>query len=890
MEKVIREPPPLLQSDFQIQTIKRDRTLSPHSNNPSQNSLNFSMKNLTSSPSNHRAMHHNHLNSSSSSTSSSERKSPHNNGSPSPSPTTKNVGVGANLLQQQRHSSAPVAVGHGHFGSINGPSSVSISAATNNRNGVSSPQSSSPTPLGESNQSPYSSVSCPSPSSGVNLSLKDGNKGLAGGGGVKGRMAMGRPPQTVPAAASSSPKGGDAPPTTTPAVASKIVSQNVNGTSLTTIPRTDSELQLFRVLQRANLLSYFDVMIELGGDDVQQLCEAGEEEFLEIMALIGMASKPLHVRRLQKALQEWMSNPALFQTPVLPPGVPLIGAPPVGAARSSASSGSSNSNLLTPSPPSSASTGLAPQLMPTTIPTTRTSPSLPSSQQHQQVPIRPIPYHHSSGNGGPSGSAAAAMAIAAAAVQQHAAAMFFDTGNKHKLHIATTTNNSNGHHGHHSSNSNSPNGSLNMRPAHMSPTSNASVSTLQMNHSFSNGYHHHPPRHHQNMDRQQEKEVRIPVDQIIPSHFLEQRIRTASEPNSPAASESPSESGSSHSPVPFLQENELTKVIDAAEQMVKTLPPYVFEPQVPSKRKFSGDFEKVMRLSPNDPQRVEEVRKMSTVYGRADPNCSTHPNKRKFPKPLTMHEVCVNEAAAQLAKHVPALLTYRDELCALAKQVVRDAGLSNYSSNQTHNYAIAVNNNNSMSYMNQNQIYTGGYSKKNSSSSSSSNLELAGYLMGGGSLNGISSSNDSSVASKRVRMDAANGIEIQEYSRPPSNQSDIVPSDNADAMQITPIKNLPRRSPSEEHSSPLPLELVTVTTSANSSPRRRSSQSVSPPRRLSHETDDLHNNSYNKASNNSGVKTMSIPVSGGSINISHNNSNDTIRGTLMLPIKMEPAN
>ncbi len=47
----------------------------------------------------------------------------------------------------------------------------------------------------------------------------------------------------------------------------------------------------------------------VGGDDVQQLCEAGEEEFLEIMALVGMASKPLHVRRLQKALQEWVTNP-----------------------------------------------------------------------------------------------------------------------------------------------------------------------------------------------------------------------------------------------------------------------------------------------------------------------------------------------------------------------------------------------------------------------------------------------------------------------------------------------------------------------------------------------------------------------------------------------------
>ena len=46
-----------------------------------------------------------------------------------------------------------------------------------------------------------------------------------------------------------------------------------------------------------------------GGDDVHQLCEAGEEEFLEIMALVGMASKPLHVRRLQKSLQEWVQNP-----------------------------------------------------------------------------------------------------------------------------------------------------------------------------------------------------------------------------------------------------------------------------------------------------------------------------------------------------------------------------------------------------------------------------------------------------------------------------------------------------------------------------------------------------------------------------------------------------
>lgn len=82
------------------------------------------------------------------------------------------------------------------------------------------------------------------------------------------------------------------------------------------MPRTLGELQLYRILQRANLLCYYDAFIQQGGDDVQQLCEAAEDEFLEIMALVGMASKPLHVRRLQKALRDWVTNPALFNQPL----------------------------------------------------------------------------------------------------------------------------------------------------------------------------------------------------------------------------------------------------------------------------------------------------------------------------------------------------------------------------------------------------------------------------------------------------------------------------------------------------------------------------------------------------------------------------------------------
>lgn len=95
--------------------------------------------------------------------------------------------------------------------------------------------------------------------------------------------------------------------------------------STMSLPRTLGELQLYRVLQRANLLAYYETFIQQGGDDVQQLCEAAEEEFLEIMALVGMATKPLHVRRLQKALRDWAANPALFSQPVS--SVPLGGIP-----------------------------------------------------------------------------------------------------------------------------------------------------------------------------------------------------------------------------------------------------------------------------------------------------------------------------------------------------------------------------------------------------------------------------------------------------------------------------------------------------------------------------------------------------------------------------------
>ncbi|XP_032238553.1 NGFI-A-binding protein 1 [Nematostella vectensis] len=76
------------------------------------------------------------------------------------------------------------------------------------------------------------------------------------------------------------------------------------------LAQKECELELFTLLKSANLLDYYQSFIEQGGDDIQQLCDASEDEFKEIIAMVGMSTKPLHVRRLQKSLVDWKARKA----------------------------------------------------------------------------------------------------------------------------------------------------------------------------------------------------------------------------------------------------------------------------------------------------------------------------------------------------------------------------------------------------------------------------------------------------------------------------------------------------------------------------------------------------------------------------------------------------
>ena len=69
-------------------------------------------------------------------------------------------------------------------------------------------------------------------------------------------------------------------------------------------PNQDVKDDMYKILERANLLSYYDAFIKIGADDVSQLFDTCGEEFEAAIEAVGMSSKLLHVKRLEKALND----------------------------------------------------------------------------------------------------------------------------------------------------------------------------------------------------------------------------------------------------------------------------------------------------------------------------------------------------------------------------------------------------------------------------------------------------------------------------------------------------------------------------------------------------------------------------------------------------------
>ncbi|KAI0983030.1 hypothetical protein GJ496_008886 [Pomphorhynchus laevis] len=75
-----------------------------------------------------------------------------------------------------------------------------------------------------------------------------------------------------------------------------------NGDMVQSEMKTQHEFQLYYLLSKSNLIHYYSSFIAAGGDDIVQLCQLSKKDFSELVQIVGMTSKPFHVKRLKKVL------------------------------------------------------------------------------------------------------------------------------------------------------------------------------------------------------------------------------------------------------------------------------------------------------------------------------------------------------------------------------------------------------------------------------------------------------------------------------------------------------------------------------------------------------------------------------------------------------------
>uniref|UniRef100_A0A914M8N7 Uncharacterized protein n=1 Tax=Meloidogyne incognita TaxID=6306 RepID=A0A914M8N7_MELIC len=384
-----------------------------------------------------------------------------------------------------------------------------------------------------------------------------------------------------------------------------------------------AEWQLQAVLYRARLTQYFDVFISQGGDDIDQIMQCDETEFLEIMSLVGMASKPLHVRRLQRTLSEFSVNRAQF----LITTVPFIGLPPIDFPSTS----SSIDNLT------AALQFLVPGYLPSTGQLDLTA-TLTQQQLNQQTPFIDPDFLFPLNPTPP-----LSCPVTTSFQQNNATTSSFPPSLSLSQHILLSL-----------VNPTTTSSILNQQPLffdNFNKRARMSFSPPPNTPPSSGGVliNKEAKEEPEQINCNEEENTTIIQNQIFPPPYY-------SSCSSPTSNDR-------------LNENELHRLSQLANELINLLPPKL----EPKKRLERGLLE-ALALPQDDPLRVEQFRLFSRFYGRFDA-------KRRSDRTLTRHESVVNEAAAQLCLLRPDLLTRRDQLFPLARKVK-----NNYSQNLSIKY------------------------------------------------------------------------------------------------------------------------------------------------------------------------------------------------------------
>ncbi|KAK4470806.1 hypothetical protein MN116_006326 [Schistosoma mekongi] len=456
------------------------------------------------------------------------------------------------------------------------------------------------------------------------------------------------------------------------------------------------ELEVYILLQNAKLLQYFDAFINHGGDDVQQLIETLKDpnEFDQLMKLVGMDKKPLHIQRFKKALTQYSTqNTISTNLQSIPDQSKLNDTLSEDGSNSNTdhttnSSCSNDNNLInsnwcsfTPSIYSALNLFPTPSIL-NSFPSTQciltNNPQNLTPLFNQWAIMNSNPQHHSM-----------LQSLAMNISNQHLLTSikningidnrFINLNNQTQLLSQLTPALLNyQHHSLEESIQSKPQSHQqqerdihNIGEISQTSTENNTVDSspiLSRNKSpYSLQPIHQSPTLHplpltthlasSNKEIQLTSNVQINVsNHVMNTTYAEDALKVR--------------------PSATLMKSDYLKLEIAINALMPYLPRFqTRKPNSNSRNTNENEIQEILKLSINDPNRINGLRKHSLIFGRTD-------SMKRLTRPLRHFEITINEITFRLVKQIPELVTQREHLFHIARQIVN---IMNYglSVNQT---------------------------------------------------------------------------------------------------------------------------------------------------------------------------------------------------------------
>ncbi|KAF5404376.1 NGFI-A-binding protein [Paragonimus heterotremus] len=434
------------------------------------------------------------------------------------------------------------------------------------------------------------------------------------------------------------------------------------------------ELEVLLLLQRANLSQYFKSFIDHGGDDARQLVELLKDpnDFMDLVKLVGMDKKPLHVRRLRKVLQDFpnlsdrepsgsvtgetiehsvpeqVTNPMLFNIPVnaaLPLFSPLT--------RDLSATISGTSIMVNTIPNTTAQPGLLWSAI---------SPILQRMQANSLIQLLNESHSHTSSDWNTSTVSCGNNRLQTDVQLQIPCDNSFPSSS---VPFSSST-----------SSIRSP------TPAHKSLSKQNGVDNESCRTSDvrSKASHHCTPTRPVLVRRSSTMEnanVKSPTRNKLK---IEPAVRVQSPISETQVKHHVEESSDQRlvvRPSASLMKADLSKLLAAFSAVVPHLPTFPFR-TLNLRNSSENELQELLRLPPNDPHRLEGLRRHSAIFGRFDA-------PKRLTRPLRHFELCINKLTHWLVRHNAELVTQREHLFHIARQIVN---ITNYGMSSTQSGEI----------------------------------------------------------------------------------------------------------------------------------------------------------------------------------------------------------